>query len=182
MFYKSQNHLKPRVLNYLFRYITFLDHREKIRTLTDGEYGQLFKDIEIPVIIIHKFISRFLVDLIRFRKFLASHPNILSSKSQDRIVRICLHKLYHLAPVFNYRRAKENAKRLKSKLDRLCFWPQVMTQVAIVIYITDLLDSSYEQKIIQTNLRTLCSCSAYAFHRTRNKLGLTTEYTKTIQQ
>jgi hypothetical protein len=58
-----------------------------------------------------------------------------------------------------------------------------MTQVAIVIFITDLLDTTANRilkKIIQTNLRALCCCSAYAFHRTRNKIGLTTDFIKNL--
>ncbi len=47
-----------------------------------------------------------------------------------------------------------------------------MTKIAIVIYVTDLKDPQVEKPIKQTNIRALCGCSAYAFHRTRNKLGL----------
>ena len=61
---------------------------------------------------------------------------------------------------------------LEKKLTDMCFWPQFMTQLAIVIYVTDLNDSHFKKKIKQTNLRALSGCSAYAFHRTRNKLGL----------
>ena len=45
---------------------------------------------------------------------------------------------------------------------------------------TDLLDKNKPQKIIQSNLRALCCCSAYAFHRTRNKIGLTTKFIKNL--
>ncbi|TKJ18045.1 MAG: hypothetical protein CEE43_19015 [Promethearchaeota archaeon Loki_b32] len=83
---------------------------------------------------------------------------------------------HRLAPIFDLKRAKENAKILQEKLRRLCICPQVMTQVAVIIFITDLLDNTLfrkYQKIIQSNVRVLCNCSAYAFHRTRNKIGLT---------
>ncbi|KKL46730.1 hypothetical protein LCGC14_2342630 [marine sediment metagenome] len=70
-----------------------------------------------------------------------------------------MHKFYRLAPVFDYNRARENSRILKLKLDALCFWPHMTTQVAVVIYITDKLDLSQKDKILQTNsvivLRTL---------------------------
>lgn len=179
-FYKAPNNLKPVILNYLFRNITFVTRREKIRALTSLDYGDISESTKIPVIIIHKFVSSFLVDLLRFKAFLLKYPQVLNSKKQDRKVRIFLHKIYRLAPVFDYKRARENIRRLKNKLNQLFFWPQVMTQVAIVIFITDLLDQSQERKITQANLRSLCSCSAYAFHRTRNRIGLTSNYVKNI--
>jgi len=101
------------------------------------------------------------------------HPEILHSKAQT--LPILLWRLHRIAPVFDYKRAKENTKRLQKKLNQLCFWPQVMTQLAIVLFITDQLDTTQPQKIIQVNLRALCSCSGYAFHRTRNKIGLPTK-------
>ena len=85
---------------------------------------------------------------------------------------IYLHKFRRFAPVFDYHRAKQNARILQAKLHQICFWPQFMTQIAIVIYVTDLNNPQSEKKIKQTNIRALCGCSAYAFHRTRNKIGL----------
>ena len=83
-----------------------------------------------------------------------------------------LHKVYHLSPVFNYKRAKQNAGILRKRLDCLCFQPQIMTQIAVIVFITDFLDKSKAQKAIQSNVRALCSSSAYAYHRTRNKIGI----------
>jgi hypothetical protein len=85
---------------------------------------------------------------------------------------IYLRKLHRLAPIFDFPRAKENARILKHKLDVRCFMPQFTTQLAIVLYVTDLNDLSMETVVKQSNLRILCNCSAYAFHRTRNRLGL----------
>ncbi|MFX0105251.1 MAG: hypothetical protein ACFE75_07155, partial [Candidatus Hodarchaeota archaeon] len=59
-YYKSQNTLRPIVLNYLFRNITFLTKRERIRTITNSEYRKISKAINIPEILVHKFISEFL--------------------------------------------------------------------------------------------------------------------------
>lgn len=180
-YYKAQRVLRPVVLSYLFRNICFTTHREVIRAVSQVEYEKVSNATNIPIPLIHKFISRFLIDLIRFKRFLFENKSVLRTKNQSRSVQIYLHKLYRLAPVFDYKRARENAKILRIKLDGLFFWPQVMTQIAVVIFITDLLDKSQPDKIIQANLRALCSCSAYAFHTTRNRIGLTTKYIKKLR-
>ncbi len=179
-YYKSQNKLKPIVLNYLFRNISFLTLREKTRAVTASENIHISKALTIPVKLVHKFNSEFLIGLLNLRKFLNSNPEVLHAKDQRKIINIFLYRFYRLAPVFDYKRAKENARRLKEKLDTLFFWPQLITQLTIVIFITDLLDKSKPQKIIQTNLRALCGCSAYAFHRTRNRIGLTSKFIKSL--
>lgn len=179
-FYKSPQDLRPIVLNYLFRNITFVTRKEKIRALDLIEYREISNNIGVPVNLVHMFVSRFLVNLILLKTFLNNNQEIFNSKDQNRKVRIYLHKIHRVAPVFDYKRARENAKRLKMKLDQLFFWPQTMTQIAITIFVTDLLDKIKEQKIIQANLRSLCCCSAYVFHRTRNKIGLTSCYIKNL--
>jgi hypothetical protein len=174
-YFKDANTFRPEILDYLFRNITFVTSEEKIRAVSNSEFIMISKETDIPEILVQKFITHFLVDIIRVRKFFKENSRLLSSRHQDRKVRIYLHKLHRLAPVFDYKRARENARRLEMKLTQLCFRPQIMTQVAVIIFITDLLDSHpsrAKRKIIQSNLRVLCSCSAYAFHRTRNKIGL----------
>lgn len=47
-----------------------------------------------------------------------------------------------------------------------------MTNIAIIVFVTDKNDKIHSKRIIQANLRLLCDCSAYSFHRTHNKLGL----------
>jgi len=179
-FYKNQHKLRPIIIDYLFRNISFLTHKENIKAVTLADYRKISESLEIPERIIHKFVSEFLLKLIYLKRFLKNNPTFLSSNAPEHIIRSYLHRLYRLAPIFDYKRAKENAKILKIKLDILSFWPQFMTQITVVIFITDLLDKSKPNKVIQSNLRTLCCCSAYAFHRTRNKIGLTTEYTRNL--
>lgn len=179
-YYKAQNKLKPIVLNYLFRNISFLTFREKIRAVTVSENNDISEALKIPGKLVHKFISEFLIGLLNFRKFLNKNPEVLHARAKNQIINIVLYRFYQLAPVFDYKRAKENARRLKDKLDTLFFWPHLMTQLAIVIFITDLLDKGKPQKMIQTSIRALCSCSAYAFHRTRNKIGLTSKFIKSL--
>ncbi len=172
-YYKTQRKIKSLVLDYLFRNVCFVTRREKIRVLSYSEYEQINHELDVPIPLIHKFISKFLVDLVRFRKFLKHDSTVLFSKKQiQKVVKMFLHKVYHLAPVFNYNRARQNAEILRKKLDRLCFQPQIMTQIAIIVFITDFLDKTKAQKAIQSNVRALCSSSAYAYHRTRNKIGI----------
>ncbi|MFX1377925.1 MAG: hypothetical protein ACFFA4_02430 [Promethearchaeota archaeon] len=179
-YYKSQNKFKPIVLNYVFRNISFITKKEKIRTITHSEYKEISICLNIPIMLIHKVISEYLINLLRFKKFLNKNPNLLHIKEQKHFINILIHRFYRLAPVFDYKRAKQNAKILQIKLNKLFFWPQLMTQLAIIIFVTDLFDKQNSQKIIQSNLRALCSCSAYAFHRTRNKLGLTSKFAKSL--
>ncbi len=171
-FLKVQRQQKICILNYLFRYITFTTRREEIRAIPRILYRQMSNKLQIDITIVHHIVSRFLVDLIRIKKFINENSYVLYSKNRATLVRSYLHKFYRLAPVFDYNRAKENAKILKIKLDAHYFWPHITTQVAVVIYITDKLDPSQKDKILQSNLRSLCNCSAYAFHRSRNKIGL----------
>ncbi len=180
-YFKKKDKFRPVVLDYLIRNITFVAYNEKIRVITISECAQISKATKVPKLLVQKFISRFLVDLIYIRKFFKENLKIFNYKHQDLKIRVILHKIHRLAPVFDYKRARENAKRLQIKLNQLCFRPHIMTQVAVVIFITDLLDkqsSRFHNKIIQSNLRSLCNCSAYAFHRTRNKIGLTRNYLK----
>jgi hypothetical protein len=182
-YFKTKNTFRPIVLDYLFRSITFINQNHKIRALTNYEYTQISEAINIPIILVRRFITRFLVDLIRIRKFFKENSRLLRSKYQNRKVRIYLHKFHRLAPIFDYKRAMVNARQLQKKLKQLYFRPQIMTQIAVVIFITDLLDKKPSRvfcKIIQSNLRTLCNCSAYAFHRTRNRIGLTADIIKNL--
>jgi hypothetical protein len=184
-FFKNSSASRQVVLNYLFRNITFAHDNEKVRALTDSEYKQISEATNVPKVIVHKMISGFLIDLIRIKKFFRENAKLFCSRHQTRKARVYLHKLYRLAPVFDYKRARENVKILEIKLNQLCFRPHIMTQVAVVIFITDLLDNNFAQahyKIIQSNLRVFCNCSAYAFHRTRNKIGLTTNYIKKLNK
>jgi hypothetical protein len=169
---KSPLEVKKIVLNYLFRKICFVSHPHNIRALTNQEYKDINERCDIPIPIVHSIISKFLVNLIYFRGFLRSYSFTYSYTKSFRKLQIYLHKFHRFAPIFDYPRAKENARILKNVLHRKCFLPQFSTQLAVVLFVTDLNDKEHEEKIIQTNLRVFCNCSAYAFHRTRNKLGL----------
>jgi len=169
---KSQQEVKEIVLNYLFREICFVSHPQNIRSLTPQEYKDINESSDIPIPLIHSIVSKFLVNLIYFREFLRNFSFTYSYTKSLRKLQIYLHKLHRFAPIFDYPRAKENARILKNILNKKCFLPQFTTQLAVIVFVTDLNDKEHEERIIQTNLRVFCNCSAYAFHRTRNKLGL----------
>jgi hypothetical protein len=90
----------------------------------------------------------------------------------ERKSRIYLHKVHHLAPVFDYGRAVVNLRSLCRLFSQENFFPLVSTQLAIVIYITDELDKNAPKKLMQKNIRYVCSCSAYAFHMAKNRLNI----------
>lgn len=177
-FYKSQNKLKSTIINHVFRNISFITSNDYIRAINENEYEEITKELHIPRIIVHKFISEFLIGLLKMRKFIQKNPNILQTKDREKLINLFLKRYHRLAPIFDYQRAKINASILKKKLKILCFWPQLMTQLAIIIFITDHLDKNQAEKLNQANIRALFHCSAYAFHRTRNKIGLTPNYLK----
>jgi len=168
--------IKIHVLNYLFRNFCFVDVRDKLITIPQTFMQKISLDIRIPLGKIEIVIKKFLVELFYFRKFLncikLSWDHDL--KTLNRKLRIYLHKCYRMAPIFNYNRARTNLRILYRLLESKFHWPQITTQIALTVFVTDRNDTNIIGKkyILQKNLRVLCNCSAYAFHRARNKLGI----------
>ena len=169
---ESQNDLRPFLLNNLFRQFSFATYNQKVSALRPIEYIRLTSVTKVPVKIIYPIVKGFLVELVYFKRFLKEHTFTYDQTANLDELQTYLHKIHWLAPVFDFKRAKENARILKIKLQDLCFFPQFTTQIAIVVFVTDLNDKEHEKRIVQANLRLLCDCSAYSFHRTRKKLGL----------
>jgi hypothetical protein len=170
--FEFRREVRNTVLNCLFRDYSFFTPLQEVRELPLIELRRIAGSTKIPVKVVDSVVGKFLVELKHIREFFKSNSVSYSPFSHLRKMSIYLHKFWRLAPVFDFRRAKQNARILEAKLSHICFWPQLMTQVAIVIFVTDLNDPQFEMKIKQTNIRALCDCSAYTFHRTRNKLGL----------
>ncbi|MHA2280706.1 MAG: hypothetical protein ACXAC5_07630 [Promethearchaeota archaeon] len=170
--FEFRREVRNTVLNCLFRDYSFFTPRQEMRDLQLIELRGIAGITKIPVRIVNSVVSKFLFELKHIRQFFKGNSVSYTPYNHRRKKIVYLHKFNRLAPVFEFRRAKQNVRILETKLNHLCFWPQFMTQLAIVIYVTDLNDPKFEKKIKQTNLRALCGCSAYAFHRTRNKLGL----------
>jgi len=168
---QSQQEIVELILNCLFREVSFTTSSHNVKALSSGDYNHVASLTRIPVRVVRSVIAKFLVKVVYFRRFLRKYP-FLNYTQQLKKLQIYLYKIYRIAPVFDYKRAKENARILKLKLKNMCFFPQFLTQIALVLFVTDLNDTQFEKKMIQTNLRLICDCSAYAFHRTRNRLGL----------
>ncbi len=170
--FEFRRNVRNIVLNCLFRDYSFFTPHQEVRELPLIELRGIAGTTKIPVKVVNSVVSKFLIELNYVRKFFKSNFVSYTPFSHLRKLNIYLHKFRRLAPVFDFHRAKQNARILEAKLSHLCFWPQLMTQIAIVIFVTDLNDPQFVRKIKQTNIRALSDCSAYAFHRTRNKLGL----------
>jgi len=173
---KSDKEAKIRVLDELFRNVSFADDLHVKR----GIYQEDLKSISINsgVLLgrVFKIVEDFLMGIKNINDFYNKHPMSWNNNSirLRRKIRIHLHKLHRIAPVFDYQRAKKNLIILHEALKRRLFCPQISTRLAIVIYVTDKKECDEDSKkyLIQKNVRALCNCSAYAFHRTRNKLGI----------
>ena len=168
----TQKEEKSAVLNCLCREVCFIVDFEKIKAVPEPEMRRVASLVGLPYNLVRSVITKFLVNLVYFRRFLRSYKFTYDYTKSLRKLTIYLHKLHRLAPTFDFKRAKRNARILKNVLEHHCFLPQFTTQIAIVMFVTDINDRSVEKNIIQSNLRLLCNCSAYAFHRTRNKIGI----------
>jgi len=169
------NKLNNIILNYLFRNISFINNNNKlIKNYNPSEYLKISSKTHVSTLIIKETIENFLINLKNFKRFLKNCKIQHDPKNLNRKIRIYLHKINCIAPVFNYNRARKNLEILQSLLAKKNFWPTMSTQIAVVIYITDKNDERYpeNEKILQKNIRTLCNSSAYAFHRTRNILNI----------
>ncbi|MFX1259974.1 MAG: hypothetical protein ACFFAN_19165 [Promethearchaeota archaeon] len=166
--------LRSVILNFLFRYISLVDKINMVRQISEAEYNEITSETHISFSIVSTTIKKFLMDLVWFQEFLKKCKISHNPKNLGNKVRAYLHKIYRFAPIFDYKRARRNLEILHRVLSQLNFWPQITTQLALLIYITDKNDKNKlnNKKILQKNLRALCSCSAYAFHRTRNILKI----------
>lgn len=163
--------IKQRVLEYIFRNIPFTQ-ANRVTHLSLDKYRQLRTALNIPIPIIRDIYTRFVVDLTHFKVFQHRYTIGVGLKSPLRKSLVYLWKVYRIAPVFDYSRAKLNLKSLIVLLSRLNYWPQIMTQVAVTLYITEVNSATLKKLIPQNKICILCDCSPYAFHRCRNKVRI----------
>ncbi|MEJ2295728.1 MAG: hypothetical protein P8Y23_13315 [Candidatus Lokiarchaeota archaeon] len=174
----SYPYFKKVVLNFLFRQSCFVNRKNKIRNVTQKDMVKIERHTNFSHQLVSHIVRNFIVNAQNLKKFFASKP---ITREYDRAklakkLRIYLHKLHRIAPVFSYKRAMENLKIFHQLLEQKNYWPHITTQLALVIFITDRNDKTNEQGgyIIQKSLRAFCDCSAYAFHRARNILQINT--------
>ena len=175
-FYTNLKIGKALILDYILRNASLF--KKKTEKVIDSFLKETVKEINEQLLISHSVINyslrHFLFELKTFRKFLKNCKiswYTKDPKKRYRYVKLYMHKVHRLAPIFNYKRARINLENLHKLFYLKNFWPHLTTQLALVIFITDK-KSNKGKEIHQKNIRALCNCSAYAFHRTRNKLEL----------
>ena len=168
--------VKKTVLDYFFRFESLLDSAGRVIVLNYLLVENIAKETQTSGYLVLKAMEEFLMRVTYFKQFLESGLIAWAPGKQQlfRKVRVYLHKAYKIAPIFDYQRAKKNLELLHMLLGRNFFWPHVPTQLALIIFVTDRNAPSItsDNYILQKNIRALCSCSAYAFHMARNKLGI----------
>ena len=182
--YKAKKKLKIEILDHSFRKYNFL-----MESLSISRFAKIlhhsFSEHDISEIqeVLNNFSDDWKRYKIRFQlttKLLPFHgePHSVHDLMEYRfnVLQQHLKELYHVAPIFNLQRATHNAKVLLTMLDQKNYCPVLSTQLALILFVTDTRDSLVKEgkkkPILQVNIRNLCKTSAYAFHRARNKLGI----------
>jgi hypothetical protein len=172
----THKELKVRLLNVLMRNFSVLYKGKICQSLKDEDLKLLSSMTNISRPIVQSNVEKFLCNLVNLENFFHDYKMKWQHEPAKlyRKARVQLHRIYRFAPVFNYDRARKNLEILHSVLKKKLFWPQINTQIAIVIYVTDFNDKNIQnnERLLQKNIRALCNCSAYAFHRTRNILNI----------
>ncbi|TXT65412.1 MAG: hypothetical protein BAJALOKI1v1_430003 [Promethearchaeota archaeon] len=163
------------IINEVFRNYSICSPRGSLKTLLQLPYDKVMEISEkmafsqtLSLAVINKTLN----DVYYFSRFFKSYkfPWEHEKASLYKKLKLYLHKIHKIAPIFDYQRAKINLKTLHKFFDKSTFWPTISTQLAMTLYITDLKDSYFVEKLILENVRALTYCSAYAFYRTKNKL------------
>ena len=170
---------KKRILSYFFRFESLGDLGGNVIELNHILVDRMSEGISVSKSAVINVMSRFLSEIDDFLQLLKSEfvAWAPSKGHLQRKVRFFLRKVHKIAPVFDYPRALRNLELLHILLARKNFWPHVSTQLALIVFVTDRNDLTCTDNnyILQKNLRAFCSCSAYAFHMVRNRLGINKE-------
>ena len=167
---------KSIVLNYLFRKKSFVDSHENIVVLSDFTIKKISQEVNVPFNTTEGIINQCLLNIFYFKRALNCVRFIWNNDMEKlkRRLRVYLYKAYRIAPVFDYKRARTNSEILITLMNRSCYFPRFTTQLALLIFVTDMNNQHkiFNTPILQRNLRAFCDCSAFAFHRARNKLKI----------
>ena len=170
---------KSTVLNYLFRKKCFVDSHERILVLSDFTIKKIAQEVNIPFDTTEGIIIQCLLHMFHFKRILNCEGFTWNNnmKKLKRKLRVYLYKAHRIAPVFDYKRAKINSETLIRLMKRSCYFPRFTTQLALVLFITDANNQRklFDTPLLQRNLRAFCDCSAFAFHRARNKLRINSQ-------
>lgn len=171
--------IKEIVINYIFRYESLVNEKNQLIDMNSILIGRIERETVATKMQVVRICGRLLYQ-VRGLAFILRSNMVKwahTKTRQYRKVRIYLHRIHRIAPIFDYTRALHNLKVLHTLFSRQCCWPTISTQLALLIFVTDRNDPHRidSNTIIQKNLRILCNCSAYAFHRTRNRLRINKE-------
>ncbi|MCK4829999.1 hypothetical protein KA005_80510, partial [bacterium] len=156
---------KEEILDYFMRMYPLTKYDTTLITRSDQELADIAEKIGLPYNQVYMYIRQFLAQVAYFRKLSQGCKIRRGSGNMERKTRIYLHKIHRFAPVFDYKRARLNLRALCRLFSRQRHFPSISTQLALVIYITDELDKDKKDKLLQKNIRSICSSSAYAFHK-----------------
>ena len=167
------------IINFLFRYESLIDNNNKIRAPYNLNLDLIAEKTNSSRSVVLYIFNSFLRELKDFHDFLTTrYENWIPGRRYIyEMLNTYLKRLYKTAPIFNYERAKKNLVSLHNLLTINYYWPHITTQLALLIFVTDRNDPNITDKsyILQKNLRMLCTCSAYAFHCSRNRLNISKE-------
>ena len=167
---------KNAIINFFFRFESLVDDSNKIRPPDELNLKKIAEKSNASKSVVLYVVNSFFRELKSFHEFLTTrYENWLPGRSHIyNKLNMYLVRLYDIAPIFDYERARKNLDVLHSLLSEYYYWPHITTQLALLIFVTDRNDPKIKRKpyILQKNLRMLCTCSAYAFHSARNKLNI----------
>lgn len=167
------------IINLIFRYESLIDDNNKVRTPDSLNLDKIAEKAKTSKGVVLYVFNNFLRQLKDFHDFLTTRYEKWTPGKRHiyEKLNLYLEKLHVTAPIFNFQRAKKNIDVLHYLLSNSYFWPQITTQLALLIFVTDRNDPDVKEKayILQKNLRMLCTCSAYAFHCARNRLNISKE-------
>ena len=161
-----------KIIDQFVRTYSVLINNDSFLKPPQEKLSKLSRELNISNETVQFIVENFLTKLVLFRNFIKHCEIRIGSMDKNKKIRIYLHKIYRLAPIFDYKRARTNLNILYRLFEKQNFWPTITTQLAILIYITDRYDPKFSKKILQKNIQIICNCSAYAFHRTKNRLKI----------
>ena len=163
---------RSKILHYFISAFSLTKNDTTLITISNQGLERISEKIGLPYNQVYAYIRQFLAQVAYFRKLSQGCKIRRGSGNMERKTRIYLHKIHRFAPVFDYERARLNLKMLYRLFSKQRYLPSISTRLALVIYITDELDKDKKDKLLQKNIRSICSCSAYAYHNAKNRLDI----------
>ena len=167
--------IKEKVLSHFLRSTGILEyfyslHTPLKRSYRDSDYERVARKAKCDVETVMRIIRHFIDHLEPFRSFLEKvkieWP--LEKTRHVRKLRIYLHKMHKIAPVFDYHRARVNLEILETYLRNQCIYISPLAKIGLVILKTD--SHLYKGEILIKNIRALCNLIPRTFDVARRKI------------